>query len=185
MRPLHALLVTASLLAAPTSALAGPDDPKSDDSSNETFEWSMSTSHARLGVMVIGLTPELRKHFGAPDDRGVMIGRLEPKSAAAAAGLAVGDILTEVKGDKVDSAADVLSILSRSKKGETVNLSLVRDRKPLTLSAKMLNDPGPTMSMEPGWPSWFQEWLKSRPDLWGPRPDRHDQNDQHDHKTGT
>lgn len=163
MRRLHALLLLAGLMAAPTSAVAGPE-PKT-DGWTETFSWSMSSGRARLGVMAIGLTPELRRHFGAPEGKGVLVGRVEPNSAAAAAGLAVGDVLTEVKGTAVDSAADVLSALESSKKNETVTLSVIRDRKPLTLNAKLLNDPGPgpSSTMRDEWPSWIKKWFDSVP----------------------
>ena len=85
----------AGLLVAPTSAVADPVPAKPDeDGLGQHFEWSMSTGRGRLGVMVLGLTPELREHFRAPSDRGVMIARVEPKSVAETAGLAVGDVLT-------------------------------------------------------------------------------------------
>ncbi|HWU87647.1 MAG TPA: PDZ domain-containing protein [Kofleriaceae bacterium] len=164
--------MTASLMAAPASAIAKPHDRRPDDSWTETYAWSTATSRGRLGVMVIGLTPELRSHFGAPSDRGVLIGRVEPKSAAATAGLAVGDILTAVRGKAVDSAADVLSVLAKAKKDDTVSLSVIRDRKPLTLSAKMLDDPPPPMVKAP-WPGWMKDWFDAFPAPWTP-PHHHD-----------
>ena len=33
-------------------------------------KYELSTSRPRLGVMVMSLTPELRKHLGAAEDRG-------------------------------------------------------------------------------------------------------------------
>ncbi|NVB81609.1 MAG: PDZ domain-containing protein [Kofleriaceae bacterium] len=178
MRRLHALLI-AGLMAAPLSAVAAPNndnDTNSDDSSQsedsapqtQTFEWSTVTGRARLGVMVMGLTPELREHFGAPADKGVIIARVEPKSAAAAAGLAVGDIVTDVKGESIDSAGDVLSALSDAKKNESVPLIVIRDHKSLTLSAKMLNDPGPAMMNQPRMPDWVKEMFENGPDSWTP-----------------
>lgn len=170
MRRLHALLI-AGLLTAPASALASPDAPapKSDDPTTQTFEWSMSTSRARLGVMVIGLTPELRTHLGAPSDRGVIVGRVEPHSAAAAAGLAVGDVITTVKGEAVDDGGDVLAALASSKKGDTVSIAVIRDRKPLTLSAKLVNDAGPTSMSNAPWPAWIREWFQRGPaEMFGP-----------------
>jgi membrane-associated protease RseP (regulator of RpoE activity) len=151
-------------MAAPTSAVAGPDDTKT-DGWTETFEWSMSSGRARLGVMAIGLTPELRKHFGAPEGKGVLIGRVEPGSAAATAGLAVGDVLIEVKGTAVDSAADVLAALESSKKHDTVTLQVIRDRKPLALKAKLVNDPGPgpASMLRDQWPSWIRKWFDAVP----------------------
>jgi membrane-associated protease RseP (regulator of RpoE activity) len=182
MRRLHALLAAAGLLAAPASAAAGPgatkdprNDTKSDSRSDstpdtnpdnpwtETFEWSMSTGRARLGVAAIGITPELRRHLGAPEDRGVLIGRVEPGSPAAAAGLAVGDVLTEVGGEAVDSAPDVLSALAGVKKDEAVALAVIRDRRPLALSAKLLDDPAPRAMRGAPWTPWLQGWFRSFP----------------------
>jgi S1-C subfamily serine protease len=121
----------------------------------------MATSRARLGVMVVGLTPELREHFGAPRDKGVMIGRVEAKSAAATAGLKVGDIITDVKGTAVDSANDVLDTLANVAKNASVTLAVIRDRKPLTLSAKLDSDPAPRVF---NWPRWFdfEDWFTER-----------------------
>jgi membrane-associated protease RseP (regulator of RpoE activity) len=163
MRRLHVLLVTAGLLAAPVSAVAGPgssDSAGPDDPWSETFEWSTSASPARLGVMVIGLTPELRKHFGAPGDRGVMIAKVEPKSAAEAAGLAVGDIVTEVKGEAVDSAEDVLAALASTKKDDSAAVTVIRDRKPMAMTVRMLNDPAPRAAHKDAWPPWIEQWFR-------------------------
>ena len=66
MRRFNALLFTAGLAAAPVSAAAGPCPPpdrSADHSMFEKLEWS--TSEGPLGVLAMGLTPELRKHFGA------------------------------------------------------------------------------------------------------------------------
>lgn len=173
MRRLHVLLMTAGLLAAPASAVAGPspriEPPRPDDKQGETFEWSMATSRARLGIMVIGLTSELREHFGAPADRGVLVGRVQPGSAAAEAGLAVGDVLVEVDGDRVESALDVLSTLADRKQGDRVSLSVIRNRKPLTLTARMADDGGRAPTFR--WPKWIEEWFESMPDPWAPRRD--------------
>lgn len=169
MRRLHVLLLTAGLLAAPASAVAGPDRRIEIPPSDDTFEWSMSTGRARLGVMVIGLTPELRSHFGAPADRGVLVGKVQPGSAAASAGLTVGDVLLEVQGDRVESAFDVLSALGERKKGDTVTLSVIRERKPLTLTARLTEDGARRPTMR--WPRWIEDWFESMPDPWAHRRD--------------
>ena len=124
--------------------------------------------------MVIGLTPELRKHFGAPGDRGVMIAKVEPKSAAEAAGLAVGDIVTEVKGEAVDSAEDVLAALASTKKDDSAAVIVIRDRKPVTMTVRMLNDPSPPRAMGKDalpLPPWVEQWFRGfRP---VPQPHHH------------
>src|SRR5262245_15606747 len=44
-----------------------------------------------LGVQLIGITPELRQHYGVPKDAGVLVGAVEADSPAAKAGIQVGD----------------------------------------------------------------------------------------------
>jgi C-terminal processing protease CtpA/Prc len=173
---MQVLLMSAGLLAAPASAVAGPSpDTKGTqpDDQVEHFEWSMSMGRARLGVMAMSLTPELRTYFGAPSDRGVLIGRVQPDSAAAAAGLQVGDVLVQVKGDTVDDATDVIDSLSSAKKGERVDLSVIRDKRAMRLSAKMTDDPAPATSFDRApfkeWPKWLDDWFEDMPRPWAPQ----------------
>jgi len=163
MRRLTSLLCAAGLAVAPRVAVA---DPSPDV---ETFEWSTVTSRARLGVMVVGITPELRKHFGAADNRGVLVGRVEPKSAAEAAGLEVGDLIVEVHGRAIDTAGDVISALAPVKQGDTVPISVIRDRKPMTLQAKLTT--APSTSADAPRPRWLDDWFDDMRHRFD-RPDR-------------
>lgn len=83
------------------------------------------------------LTEELRTHFGAQADRGVLIGKVEPGSAAAGAGIRVADVLVTVGGTAVAEASDVRRALGEKKEGEMVPVVVVRERKPLTLAVKV------------------------------------------------
>lgn len=181
MRRIPALLCVAGLAAAPASAAARPScDPWSTAQTQtvEKFDWS--TSKGRLGVMVIGLTPELRKHFGAPEDRGVLVAHVDPGTPAAAAGIEVGDVVVEVHGRKIDAAPDVLSALADLGKGEHAKIKLVRDGNSRTLDATLADNVRASMISSPPWfrdwmkpfdehhafaspfdePSWFRDWLK-------------------------
>jgi membrane-associated protease RseP (regulator of RpoE activity) len=96
------------------------------------------SGHARgryLGVQLINITPELRAHYGAPRDAGVLVGAVEPDSPAAKAGLSVGDVITKVDGDKVESAGEVSRAVRRKSGGETVKIEVERDKAARTLTA--------------------------------------------------
>ncbi len=80
-----------------------------------------------LGVETSSLTPELRQHFGVPDDAGLMISRVVENSAAAKAGLEVGDIVTRVDGEKMTSVGRLGSIIRRQTGGEAVDIEYWRD----------------------------------------------------------
>ncbi|HZJ64774.1 MAG TPA: PDZ domain-containing protein, partial [Kofleriaceae bacterium] len=84
-------------------------DQDQDEDSAQTFARQSGQSH--LGVMVMGLTPELRQFFGVRGDRGVLVARVEPNSAAARAGIQVGDVLVRVDRRPVRSGEDVIQAL--------------------------------------------------------------------------
>ena len=160
MRRFQALLIAAGLAAAPASAVAGPSNDSW--STPQTFEkFEFSTSKGRLGVMVMSLTPELRKHFGASEDRGVLVAHVEPGTPAAAAGIAVGDVIVEVHGKAIDHASDVLSALAGVTKGQSATIQLVRDGKPRSLQATLADDPIPNL-FDSTWSGmrWLQELMK-------------------------
>src|SRR4051812_4523747 len=114
------LLIAAGLVAAPVAALAATPgsqpQPRSQPSNPaprvQHFEWSMSSEHGRLGIQIMSLTPELREHFGATHDRGVLVSHVDPDSAAARAGIQVGDVIVDVGGTPVARATDVLGALA-------------------------------------------------------------------------
>src|SRR5687768_12939429 len=142
MRRFQALLITAGLVAEPVGAAAGPTDERdTNDRSVETFEWSMGKG--RLGATVMGLTPELRTHFGSTSQSGMLVGSVEPGSPAAEAGVRVGDVIVEVNGRHVDAVDDIRSAMAKSKKGDTVEIDVLRERKALTLKATLVDDPSP------------------------------------------
>ena len=139
------LVLMTVLMSAPLVAVAAPGVPPK----QQEFHWSFSSEKGRLGIMVMGLTGELRTHFGAPDDCGLMVGHVEPGSAAAAAGVQVGDIITTVEGRPAREAGDVISAIAKIKKGGAVAIEAMRDGKPVTLRATLTDAPMPA-GMERG-----------------------------------
>lgn len=163
------LLVAASLAVAPASASADPTTSKPE---TRTWHYEWSTGKGRLGVQIMTLTPELRAHFGAAQDRGVLVAHVEPGTPAASAGLQVGDVITDVKGERIDSARDVISALSAVKKQQKVGLDVIRDRKPLALEATLQDDPAPAPAAD-AFPfgdemPWFRDWMRRFDQSGGP-----------------
>jgi hypothetical protein len=99
-----------------------------------------------LGVSTTHLTRELRAHFGAPQDAGVMISRIADDSAAFSAGLAVGDILTAVDGEAVDSPTDLMRAIRSREEGDTVTLEIYRSGQIETLAAVLGKTEGPAFA---------------------------------------
>ncbi len=69
----------------------------------------MARSH--LGAAIQPMTGEERTYFGAPPDRGVLVTRVMPGSAAEQAGLRVGDILVFAGGKLIENPDDVRTAL--------------------------------------------------------------------------
>lgn len=151
MRRFQALLIVAGLAAAPTSAVAGPSSHQPRPSPSVVEQPEASPGQGHLGVLVMGITPELRKHLGATEDRGVLVSRVEPLSPARAAGISVGDVIVAVRGHKISGGQDVALALAGLGKGEEVAIELVRSGKPLTVRAQLAARPGL---------SWLPDWAK-------------------------
>lgn len=90
-----------------------------------------------LGVSFVPLTPELRQHFGAPEGAGVMVSKVIADSAAQAAGIEVGDIITKVDGKAVTEGMGLGQLIHARKAGETVALEVLRDGRTQNLSATL------------------------------------------------
>ena len=91
----------------------------------------------QLGVIVQDLTPELANAFGIDMHKGAVIAEVLNGSAADKAGIKVGDIVTEIGGRAINSAADLRNRLGLLRVGEEVEIKVLRDGKPRTLQARI------------------------------------------------
>jgi len=121
-----------------------------------------------IGVQPIEMTEELREHFGAPKDAGVLIGRVYADEPAAKAGLKVGDIVTTVDGAKVASTRDLVRAVRKKKEGETVSVSILRDRAAKTLTVAVAERQDGGMQLGELGP----EMRRFRREFRGPHPPR-------------
>jgi hypothetical protein len=87
-----------------------------------------------IGVQLITLTPELRRHFGVPEDRGVMVSKVLDDTPAARAGVEVGDVLVTADGSAIDTAGDVSRVLLDKEPGEELRIDLWREGKRMGLA---------------------------------------------------
>jgi len=90
-----------------------------------------------LGVGIQPVTPELAKSFGRTETTGVLVTSVSEGSPAERAGIKSGDIITEYDGRKVERASDLPRAVAGTPVGRDVKLTVVRDGKPVTLSAKV------------------------------------------------
>lgn len=97
---------------------------------------------AWLGVSLMDLTPELREHYGASKNAGIVISSVAPDSPAARAGLRVGDVVVSVDGGEVRSSSALRKALRQKKEGDAVRIELLRGRARQTVVATVVEREG-------------------------------------------
>ena len=122
------------------------------DKDGKEHVWDSEGKAVRRGFLGVGLTeltPELRAHFGAPEDAGVMVSSVEDGSPADKAGVKVGDIIAAIDGKDVKSSWDIRAQVRELKEGEQVPLTVYRDGKAQNLSATVAMRERPELDMAP------------------------------------
>lgn len=122
-----------------------------------------------LGVGLMDLTPELRQHFGVPEDSGVMVSKVEPGSPADKAGIRVGDILTRIDGNALRSSWTLMDKVRQLDDGQQIPVEVWRNGKAQNLTATVIEKERPELDMGP---MFFKEkdgdhlMLRMNPDEW-------------------
>jgi serine protease Do len=90
-----------------------------------------------LGVMIQAVTPELAQAFKLSDTSGALVGGVSPNTPAEKAGIKEGDVITQVNGKKATDSQHARLLISQNAPGAKVELTIVRDGKERTLTAKL------------------------------------------------
>ena len=80
----------------------------------------------RLGVQLVGTTPELREHLGGKSDVGVLVGKVMKGMPAEVAGIEVGDLIEAVDGTTIEDVDDLIRALEDHDQGK-LRLDVIRD----------------------------------------------------------
>jgi serine protease Do/serine protease DegQ len=94
-----------------------------------------SVRRGLLGVSMYSLTPDIAASLGLKDTQGALVSQVAPDSAAAAAGVRAGDVITTINDQPVRSSAELRNAIGLLRVGERVELGLIRDGKPRRVSA--------------------------------------------------
>ena len=114
------------------------------DMARKVMEQLISTgkvTRGYLGVMIQPLTPALAKAFDLPSAQGALVGDVTPDSPGAKAGLQKGDVISSINGTEVSDSYDLRLRISQSTPGDTVKLGIIRDGKPMNMTAKLSEFP--------------------------------------------
>jgi Do/DeqQ family serine protease len=104
-----------------------------------------SVKRGLLGVNIVTLTPDTAKALSLPDNsQGVLVSQVTDESAAAKAGIRPGDVITAINGVSIKSNTELRNAIGLSRIGEKLDVALIRDRKPLHVSATIVDIPQTT-----------------------------------------
>lgn len=87
------------------------------------------------GLVLSEATPDLRRHYGAPGQVGVLVTGIDRRRPAADDGFRVGDLLVRLGDEPVRRVSDVERLLlARGARAEALQASLIRARAPAVLT---------------------------------------------------
>lgn len=94
-----------------------------------------------LGVQIQPMSDDIAQSLRLPKNRGEIVARVEPGQPAARAGVQQGDVIVKVNGQDVTPDNTLSYIVSSQSVGSRVTLDVIRNGKPMTLTAVLAERP--------------------------------------------
>lgn len=95
-----------------------------------------------LGISMTDVNDEVRQQLNlAGSTRGVLVVEVVSGTAAEEAGIREMDVITAIDGSSITSSSGLQEIVSDHKVGDKIKLSIVRNGKPIELTASLLAKP--------------------------------------------
>ncbi|WP_136646382.1 Do family serine endopeptidase [Tabrizicola sp. YIM 78059] len=96
-----------------------------------------AVSRGKLGVAIQDLTPDLAEAMALDAEAGVVVGSVEPGSAADKAGLRAGDVILSIDGHTLRGSADLRGRVGMKRPGDEVTLDVLRGQERLRIAARL------------------------------------------------
>jgi serine protease Do len=94
-------------------------------------------TRGRIGVQIQEVNAQFADAFGLDRPRGALVGQVVAGGPAEKAGVKTGDVILSVNGKVVERSAQLPSVVSAIKPGESAKLEVWRDRAARTVSVKV------------------------------------------------
>lgn len=107
---------------------------------NRSQDRSGATTGSFLGIRMQELNDQLADFLGVNPDDGVLVVEVIENSPAGSAGIRAGDILQSVGNQRINSPTDVQRLIAQERPGSSVDIQVIRDRRPRTVSVALSGD---------------------------------------------
>jgi serine protease Do len=94
-------------------------------------------SRGLLGVNIQNINQDMAEALGLQQPRGALVTDVTPGSAAERAGIQPGDLITEFNGTSVRDSRNLQQMVAQQTPGSEVTVKILRNRKEVTLKAKL------------------------------------------------
>jgi serine protease Do len=103
----------------------------------DQLKTSGHVSRGWLGVQIQDVTRELAESFGMKKPQGALVSKILPKSPAEAAGLQIGDIITDYNKQELVSSSALPPLVGSTKIGENATLTVLRQGQTKDIQVKI------------------------------------------------
>ena len=100
---------------------------------SEQLKKTGKVTRGQIGIQVAEVSVETAKAMNLPNDRGVMVARVEKGSAAEKAGVEAGDIILKFNSQSIEKLSELPRLVGDSIPGTKVSLTVLRKGKSLVL----------------------------------------------------
>src|SRR5213593_1086151 len=109
-----------------------------------------------LGIVIQDVTDQLAGSFGVKEREGVLVAEVMKGGPAETAGLRAGDVVVELSGAPIKEVPDLQRRIASIKPGQTMKLTVIRDKKPVAVTVKIGEMPAdePLVAAAPGNDEW-------------------------------
>jgi serine protease Do len=94
------------------------------ETAESIIEYGYSQTSVRVGILYLAIDDYSASYYGVPS--GLLVEEIDPTCDIANSGLRVGDIITEIDGQKVLSPESILEVTEGKRPGDTATFTFVR-----------------------------------------------------------
>ncbi|HQJ74922.1 MAG TPA: PDZ domain-containing protein [Bacteroidota bacterium] len=106
----------------------------------DSFPFAFNWNRPKLGLELFELNPELGEYFQSPTKKGMLVKKVLKDSPAEKAGIKPGDVIIGIGKESVEDLHDITSALRDYKKGDKVELTIIRKGEQIKIPVEITED---------------------------------------------